>query len=714
MPNRPKAPLLVFCSYSHQDHSLRLELETQVSPLVRQHLITFWSDRRIAPGEAWEQTIDEKLETADIILLLISAYFVQSDYCYTRELQRAIQRNQLGEARVIPVFVRPCVWEGLEFAHLQGLPRDGKPISTCADREAAWTEVVRGLKAIAVEMQTEQLTRSPRIAVSAPTSQGKYDSSAYLRSLTAWRRTAFDQIGEIDLLARVGGRTVTLSEALADWSISPTNRVAILNGKPGSGKTYAFRSLAARLADQLSAGVAKNIPLFISAVRLRAAQPIQMIRDVVPEAADLIDEITRGQASVILIDGIDEVAPEAGRRLLDCLTELVRTTPDPIKVGISCRPPFRDVLIERFRRVSRHLISLEIQDLSDIQMRQSLDEPSLASSAIAANLRQPFALRLLGIQSKYATIRPASSLIDLHEQALDSLFQRSLVGMPDLQVISLEALYGILTEAAKSAFGSGSISLDRLRTTYIKGAQRAALINSLITMGVFALDTNEKLTFGHESLFDYFFARLLEHEMSAWDATHLAKSNLIYNYNVNRFLVPMLLRRSSAEFNATAQRVRQDLFTVAGTSVGNVTSGPVTRGHFKLFAECTGWRRTTGFGYWLEMAAPDGTTATSGEIHFDGATPLTSSERPEQPVSGVSWYDAQQFAWWVRAKIPSAQDCPPLPGTLLWTCDWHDESAALMRLISENTDHGPAANPDVRSSNIGFRLRIDAMGANHA
>src|SRR5215469_13709228 len=101
--NRP--PAEVFCSYAHQDERWQQTLKTHLSILLRQGHISFWYDRLIQPGMDWAQEIDSHLNSASIILLLISADFIASDYCYGVEMQRALQRHQRGEARVIPILL---------------------------------------------------------------------------------------------------------------------------------------------------------------------------------------------------------------------------------------------------------------------------------------------------------------------------------------------------------------------------------------------------------------------------------------------------------------------------------------------------------------------------------------------------------------------------------------------------------------------------------
>jgi hypothetical protein len=135
-----------FISYSHRDEAFRQELETHLAPLRRQGLLSVWHDRQITAGDPLDNTISENLESADLILMLISADFVASDYCYAREMARALERHQARAARAISIICRPCDFHGLPFASFVLLPTDAKPVSSWADRDAAWVDVVRGIR----------------------------------------------------------------------------------------------------------------------------------------------------------------------------------------------------------------------------------------------------------------------------------------------------------------------------------------------------------------------------------------------------------------------------------------------------------------------------------------------------------------------------------------------------------------------------------------
>jgi predicted RecA/RadA family phage recombinase len=145
-------PIEVFFSYSHKDEELRDELEKHLSILRRQGVITGWHDRRIGAGKEWEGEIDEHLNTADVILLLISADFLASDYCYDKEMRRALERHDAGEARVIPVILRPVDWEGASFGKLQALPKDAKPVTDWPNRDKAFLDIARGIRTAVEEL----------------------------------------------------------------------------------------------------------------------------------------------------------------------------------------------------------------------------------------------------------------------------------------------------------------------------------------------------------------------------------------------------------------------------------------------------------------------------------------------------------------------------------------------------------------------------------
>jgi len=149
-----RQPVRVFISYSHEDLDHRDELVKHMALLRRQGLIDLWDDRRIVPTEEWEPAIEAHLNSSDLIFLLISAEFIDSDYCYNKEMPRAMERQRAGEARVLPVFLCHCDWEEAPFAKLEGLPRGAVPITEHPDRHKAWKGVAQGVREVIATLRT--------------------------------------------------------------------------------------------------------------------------------------------------------------------------------------------------------------------------------------------------------------------------------------------------------------------------------------------------------------------------------------------------------------------------------------------------------------------------------------------------------------------------------------------------------------------------------
>src|SRR5579859_531687 len=128
----------VAVSYSHRDEKLRQQLDTHLSMLQRHSFINLWHDHHIEAGTEWKEQIDDHFESADLILLLVSPDFLDSDYCYEVDLKRALERHEAGTVVVIPIILRPVDWYDAPFSKLQALPRDGKPIMRWSNRDEAF------------------------------------------------------------------------------------------------------------------------------------------------------------------------------------------------------------------------------------------------------------------------------------------------------------------------------------------------------------------------------------------------------------------------------------------------------------------------------------------------------------------------------------------------------------------------------------------------
>lgn len=152
---RSGRPLSVFISYSHKDKKLRDRLLTHLAPLERQGLIKNVGDEVIYPGQEWASEINRALETARIILLLVSPDYLSSDYIFDKEMKLSMDRHASGQARVIPIILRPCDWESAPFSKLQALPDGAKPITRWRQQAEAFLNITENIRLIAKELQSE-------------------------------------------------------------------------------------------------------------------------------------------------------------------------------------------------------------------------------------------------------------------------------------------------------------------------------------------------------------------------------------------------------------------------------------------------------------------------------------------------------------------------------------------------------------------------------
>ncbi|MBL8658611.1 MAG: SUMF1/EgtB/PvdO family nonheme iron enzyme [Rhodospirillales bacterium] len=149
-------PVSLFYSYSHRDEELRRKLEDHLAGLRWNGMITDWHDRNIDAGDEWAKEIDRNLTSADIILLLVSASFIASKYCWSIEVKKALERHDRGEAKVIPVILRPCSWHATPFAKLQAVPTDAKPVTSWSDPDEALYDAASRIERAVTDLQQQR------------------------------------------------------------------------------------------------------------------------------------------------------------------------------------------------------------------------------------------------------------------------------------------------------------------------------------------------------------------------------------------------------------------------------------------------------------------------------------------------------------------------------------------------------------------------------
>lgn len=194
----------VFLSYAHEDESHRRALEKHLAALRREGRINLWHDRRVLPGQRFDTAIDAALERADVVLLLVSADFLDSDYCFTVELERALARERDGVACVIPVIVSPCDWNRTPFAKFVAAPRDGLPVTRWPTWDDAYADVAGRVRDVVDALAAVRAPASAEAVAGAHRRAGRrlFSDSERLRFL---RAAHADVLRHLEALAQAMG-----------------------------------------------------------------------------------------------------------------------------------------------------------------------------------------------------------------------------------------------------------------------------------------------------------------------------------------------------------------------------------------------------------------------------------------------------------------------------------------------------------------------------
>ena len=275
-------PIEVFFSYCHADEALRDKLEKHLSNLKNTGIITDWYDRKISPGREWAKEIEHHLNTADIILFLISADFLASYYCYKVEMQRAIQRHDAGQARVIPVMLRAVECEGAPFSHIQGVPKNFIPVTSWPNEDAAFADVAKGIRTAAEELRASGKSAGPLAVVPANS-----PSLPPIWNLTHRRNPNFT--GREDLLR-------SLHEALA--SGKPAALTQAMVGLGGIGKTQTAIEYAYRHQSEYNLvwWIRSEEPATLASDYAALAEPLQLPERGAQDQTSITKAVTRALA----------------------------------------------------------------------------------------------------------------------------------------------------------------------------------------------------------------------------------------------------------------------------------------------------------------------------------------------------------------------------------------------------------------------------------
>jgi hypothetical protein len=497
------APIEVFCCYSQKDRELRDQLESHLSLLKRKHEISVWHGRAIGAGREWEGEISTNLERADIVLLLVSADFLASDYCYDVEMRRALERQAIGAACVIPIILRAVDWHDAPFSALQAVPTNGHPITSWPNRDEAFADVAGAIRDVVVELANAR--RKTNHIATRPHRRWYYPQA---------QRQLIDETTR----AFVGRRDI---EDAFDSFIGRNSRgFFIVEGAPGDGKT----ALAAHVVKGRG-----SVHHFVSRTAGRS-QPRQILCSLLEQLGTSSssfdpEKLPASELSRLLEDGLRTTASD-GKPLvvvLDALNELdaddigcpfvpVEGLPSHVYFFVTSQPgeqlnEWKESLLAVPHEIHRlpPLSSDEVRQIVDERF-PTLDERVRSSIVDAARGNALYVRAAMDAYEQDANFDPAE-LPDV----VEGYFRRAI-----RLAHGSELLHDVLGLLAVSRKPLSLFELSELTTV----SQRRVSSQGILPVRQFLIEAKGEYTFYHQKFHDFVIKSVLyRDELSRYHAT---------------------------------------------------------------------------------------------------------------------------------------------------------------------------------------------------
>jgi len=547
----------VFISYSHKDESHREDLEEQLSMLKRQNIISVWHDRKITAGDDWKMRIDENLESADIIIFLVSPSFLGSDYCYDVEVKKAQERHEEGAASIISIIVRSCDWTGCEFSKFQAVPTDARPITLWEDKDSAWLNAVNGLKKHINEF-------SPK-----PVSANNLTMDEIKTTPSALQLTWLDDT-EILLTHRKADK-VKLSniyvspdlefcdslknkeiEIVSSDTLFKEPGYFLLSGEEQQGKTtllkYGFRAFLKK----------EYLPVYIDAKSIKNSDLTKLLEHEVEKQYDYLNYVTfnKYEKKVLLLDNFEEIG--LNQKFRNLLLENVNKKFD--WVIITCQSSFSYISSEipsldeykkaeilgfgNFKReeIVQKWISLGVEEsINDTDLYSQCDELKAQLNTIIKKNIVPakpiYILMLVQMFEAYAQQNiELTSYGHCYQQLIYQSFKKA-----GIQGKDYEKYLNVLTELAWAIFKQGEylnkhqldVFFDDYSQTYLS-VDRQEVLKKLTSHSI--LEENEfRIKFKYSYIYYFFVGKKIADGFSESSDLKADVRNLLENLHREDF-----------------------------------------------------------------------------------------------------------------------------------------------------------------------------------
>jgi adenylate kinase family enzyme len=348
-PQATDSPLRVFYSYAREDEEYLRNLEKHLKSLEKTRVIEPWFDQQLSPGADWSREINARLQSADLILLLISPDFMASDYIYQKELQIAVRRHELGEVRVVPIILRPVDWKAGPFADIQALPPKGLPVTVYKNTDEAFTEIARGIRHICQDIIAARANIHRNVEVRSPN---------------------FTKCSLAQVFVKSGFPQVTFVEpedfTLLKLALQQPGRGVIIEGPSGVGKTT---SIVKIVDDLIKDGSYTNLSIkhMLSARNPEHREQLRTIRD--------------WHQETVIIDDFHILDSETRHAMVNYLKELADTTSTTRKLAIIGIPRTGQALVDMSFDLATRIDVFTFGKASDEAILQMIEKGENALNA---------------------------------------------------------------------------------------------------------------------------------------------------------------------------------------------------------------------------------------------------------------------------------------------------------------------------------------------
>ncbi|EPP5594418.1 TIR domain-containing protein [Vibrio cholerae] len=576
----------VFISYSHRDESHKEDLDEHLTMLKRNGVISVWHDRKILPAEDWKNQIDENLESADIILFLVSSSFLASDYCYDKEVKRAIERQNEGSAQIISIILRPCDWISCDFSRFQAVPKDAKPITTWADKDTAWLDAISGIKDHINKFNPKKIFEVVEVDdndIKPTTNTLEWINDTEI-SLTH-RKVNKISLSSIYVLPDLEFESSSIKEKDL---LNIKNAITVINnpscyllsGEEQQGKTSLLKHYYMEFLKL------QYLPIYLDAKNVSKSSVELSISKAIKEQYDNLtyEDLCRNPKRMVLLDNIDEIQLNSKYRSL-FLEEINQIFPISI---ITCHSSFNYVFCDikeldyhtkatilglgnkKREEIVKKWISLGVEEcIEDIDLYSQCDDLKARLNTVIKNNIVPskpiYILMLLQMFEANAQLNlELTSYGHCYQQLIYQSFDKAKINKNDF-----EKYLNVLTELAwwifKSENDPNKKQLDDFFDSYCEnflGVDRVLVLSKLVSHSILS-DNGVKVGFKYPYIYYYFVGKkFAECYSDSADVKEQIKNllDLIHREDFANILIFITHHTKDSWVLSEIKQILQDLF----------------------------------------------------------------------------------------------------------------------------------------------------------